>query len=487
MRAVSAALSYIVLLGITLVLLVFVLQSFVDFQFQIKKPMADSLNTSKTISADYASAIGFLDVGAETESVYSSPDAALMKIETYPPYMVGERGTISIKITNPTKSIMQIPRLEISSGLFDQEYADIRIVYTESYAISFTPNSPGELIITAKIEGGEEAQEKIVVTEKEDTSPRLRGTINVQVDLLTTDSVSGTKVNFHCNYTNKTLDGSGHIDLELDFGCHNNSLAVGYFTGTETRYSGSIAFIPTIPGADETPESGYYSHYSHYYSWYSLIRATGHGVAWSNDTLCASASAWGESYDYNGNPTPSSATAKLFLLKLDTELHDMKRLYMALSNLLGTDYSGFLYPGVCSGLSGFEAVETPIEIDSIYRLSDHSLSGNSPTRIASGGNLVLFNNDEISIVPIYHDHLSLPNDFSGKVSIYLYSEHDLTIKLKLNRYWVTDWTDLHGMGQFSADISDFVIPGGIKNPLEIWIDPTLGSGSYTIQWGLKIE
>lgn len=161
-RATSNTLTYLIILGVTLSLIAYSLSTFLQFQTQIKNPVQQSLNATARSSSEFAAALsddfGFVPASAGSNATTADPAAALIAIETLPPYFQNTPALFQITITNPSSALMRIEKLllEVKQGNATivpepHEFENLDVAYKKTKDSQFTPQSPGNYTLRAII------------------------------------------------------------------------------------------------------------------------------------------------------------------------------------------------------------------------------------------------------------------------------------------------------------------------------------------------
>jgi len=151
MRALSTTLSYIIILSVTLLLIVYSLSSFAQFQYEVKKPMDASLYATRQIADEYASLILRNNTGGEA-GPYSEPAEEDLDVLFFHPYAARRPSYITIRITNPNSAPMRFSSLNLSisppADLSPSRIGNLIVSYQASRDIAITPPEAGTYTLT---------------------------------------------------------------------------------------------------------------------------------------------------------------------------------------------------------------------------------------------------------------------------------------------------------------------------------------------------
>jgi len=484
MKAISTVLSYIVLLGITLILLVFTLNSFVDFQLQIKKPMADSLNASRTISNDYATLIGMSDPEIEVNKTYSGPEDSQLSIETFPPYSIDDKGMVAIKIKNPTSKLMKIPELTVTSDLFEKTYEDLNIIYTHTENIYFTPNSAGNLTITAEC-GEREWKEVITILEEDEVDNGEDGISNKGASKLTViekkiEDLEDLEIKLNCTY-NVSSEGKSccgcNVGTSLGLGTFDHLIFIGKAEGSYRGGTGSLSGIGCSCDS-------FFNKYQGIQCW-NIDNCRGEmGVRYTNGTMSVSGSAHG-----GNHPTTcsSGATVALAAIVPNVKIDEMGYIFERYKQTCAQNNLDNLVnniPKACECANSFSTQFkhwTP-ESESVYMVDDQE-----PLLIEKGKTTPFKDGDYLTYSTKYTGKFQVSDSFVDTATLYLFTQKDINIILKVNNFPILkEWRKLDAYTTTDLDISGKVAPNNMDNTLEIWLSPE-EEGDFPISWVVETK
>jgi len=482
MRAVSTALSYIILLSLTLVLLAFTLSSYVDFQLQIKGPMEQSLNASKAMSEDYASLMGFADPEIEVERTYSGPEDAELSIETYPPYILGEDSLIVLRITNPTSRVMRIGRVDANSELFNKTFNDLSIIYTHEEEVTFAPESPGTFPIHAEIQNGTDAEASIEVSsEGSGEGPENSGLHTFETFEINTDDLDTLTVAMNCTFETESATSdywSGAARAGVSLNTPRRRISFGYASGSWPGYATSVSGCESCSYVhNQNDLAGCYSNGA---GGYHPCRST-RGMLWTNATVGAGASATGGCYA-GEICSVSIGTAAIEITP------DINEVSYVVENLIdscaGGDWES-LPRNLNASCTCANDLTTTLhywvpESDTLFRINNGSPRKDN-TRIT------FLNSTTITYTKTYSGTFRVPDQYIENAILYVFAYQDMRIRLRVNNYWIyPDWTDLKTHEPQTIDLTHKIAPKNVDNAIEVWMEPSK-TGEFTIDWSVQVR
>jgi len=170
-RAASNSISYIVLLGISLVLVAYSLNVFLKFQSGVREPMRASVTAVKSASDGFMAAVsGGIDGGVFLSSGNYSLNGSgnlSLGIEGFPPYTAGSPALLQVTFINTGPGLILVSDASVSVikgniTVYSKGYSSLAVGYKLSKGIVFTPESEGEYIVKASA-GGASAESSITV------------------------------------------------------------------------------------------------------------------------------------------------------------------------------------------------------------------------------------------------------------------------------------------------------------------------------------